>query len=147
MNGIRAPLLLLAVFSLSAVAGTVPDEATGSARHTAECVAALKVSTEDLAVQVKAGHEDLRSTLLARLEQGAAFLGNAYLEGNRDEAQARALLATAVDAQKTLSANALAARQDACSQEGGQLLAQASGFSRAVVSQVARRRMNKLLEP
>lgn len=96
--------------------------------------------------RLKPGHEELRQ-LLARLEQGRAFVGDSFLAGNRNEEQAKALLAAAADAQKSLSPDALAARQLACSNEGAKLLANASAFSRAVVSKLAKNRMNKLLEP
>jgi hypothetical protein len=107
----------------------------------------LKVDAEDLAAKIRAGREELRPTLLARLEQGAAFIGKSYLDGNRDEDQAKAMLAAAVEAQKSLPATALAARQTACSSEGAQMLKDASGFGRAVVVWVAKKRMDKMLLP
>lgn len=115
--------------------------------HTAECVAALDVNTAALARQVKAGQDELRPLLLDRLKSGAAFVGAAYLRGERDEARAKALLKDALEAQKTLPEPALAARQLACAEEGGRLLAQASFLEREVVSLFAQRRLRKLLRP
>lgn len=130
----------------SPTSAAVPDPVAGEL-HTAECVAALEVSTVELASRVKAGHEDLKLLLADRLEFGAALIGDAYLRGDRDEARSQALLATALDAQKTLSAEALSSRQMACADEARQVLAESNFISRAVVSRLAKKRMNKLLGP
>ena len=74
-----------------------------------------------------------------------AFVGDAYLQGTRDEARARALANDALEAQKSLSKEELAARQTRCADEGGKLLEESNGLERAVVRQVAKRRMAKLL--
>jgi hypothetical protein len=114
--------------------------------HTAQCVAALKVNTDDLAAQVKAGRADLRPLLLDRLKSGVAFIGDSYLQGERDEKRAKRFLDAALEAQKTLPRPELAARQLACAFEGARLLADANLISRAVVSHLAEKRMKKLLE-
>lgn len=112
----------------------------------AQCVAALDVQTETLAGQVKAGRQDLRSLLRARLKAGAALIGQAYLDGERDEARSQALLGQAREQQRTLPAAELQARQNRCAADGDKLLAAADPLSRAVVGKVADRRMKKLLE-
>lgn len=126
----------------SMAAAPVP---TARELHTSECVAALEVSTDELAKQVKAGHQELRPVLASRLEFGAAFIGDSYLRGERDEARSQALLASALEAQKTLSASELLSRQDLCAGEGRQLLSDSNVVSRAVVSNLAKKRMSKLL--
>lgn len=131
---------LLALRALAAADGPSQREL-----QTARCVAALEVNTEDLAAQVKAGRADLRPVLLDRLKFGAAFIGDAYLRGERDEARAKGLLDAALEAQKALPKPELVARQARCAQEGAQLLANADFISRAVVSHLANRRMKKLL--
>jgi hypothetical protein len=113
---------------------------------TARCVAALEVNTEDLAAQVKAGRADLRPVLLERLKYGAAFIGDSYLRGERDEARAKGLLETALAAQKNMPEPELTARQARCAEVGAQLLANADFISRAVVSQLANKRLKKLLD-
>ncbi len=113
--------------------------------HTSECVAALEVSTDELAKQVKAGHQELRPVLASRLEFGAALIGDSYLRGERHEARSQALLASALEAQKALSASELFSRQDLCAGEGQTMLANSNVVSRAVVSTLAKKRMNKLL--
>jgi hypothetical protein len=114
--------------------------------HTAQCVAALDANTGELAVQVKAGNVELQPLLLNRLQYGAAFIGESYLGGERDEARAKALLNAALEAQQALPAPELAARVTTCAQEGAQLLARADVVSRAIVARVAQKRMRKLLE-
>jgi hypothetical protein len=114
-------------------------------QHTAECVAALDLGTQELAGQVKAGRQDLKPLLLDRLKSGAAFIGAAYRGGERDEARSKALLKDALDAQKTLSKPVLEARQVSCAEEGTRLLEQAGFLEREVVDRFAERRLNKLL--
>jgi hypothetical protein len=109
------------------------------------CVAALDLSTRELAEQVKGGRDDLRPVLLTRLTSGAALIGAAYLAGDRDEGRSSALLDSALDAQKALPESELAARQVLCEGEGARLLAGANALERAVVSRVAARRMKRLL--
>lgn len=109
------------------------------------CVAALDLSTRKLAEQVKGGRDDLRPLLFTRLKSGAAFIGESYLGGERDEARSRALLDTALEAQKAIPESELAARQASCEGEGARLLAGANVLERAVVGLVATRRMKRLL--
>lgn len=139
-------LLLAVVGQLSLPALAAGSDPTEHELHTAQCVAALEAHTDELAVQVKAGQAELQARLLDELRAGAAFIGDAYLQGERDEARAKGFLNAALEAQKSLPKAELAARQTRCAQEGAQLLANADVISRAVVNRVAQRRMKKLLE-
>jgi len=67
-------------------------------------------------------------------------------QGERDEARAKGLLNSALEAQKALPARKLSARQSECAMEGARLLAKADVLGRAVVSHLAERRMKRLLE-
>ena len=139
--------LLLALVGLLALGATAAStDPTAHELHTAQCVAALGANTEELAVQIKTGKADLKPLLLDRLKNGAAFIGDAYLQGERDEARAKGLLNAALEAQKALPKDELSARQTRCAEEGAQLLANADFISRAVVSRVAQKRMKKLLD-
>lgn len=141
-------LTLPLVFALSLPGSALAEGgARPSARdlHAAECVAALDAHTHTLADQVKAGQETLRTLLMDRLVAGAAFVGDAYLHGDSDEAGARALAEQAREAQKQLSPAALRARQNACADEGAKLYADGNGLQKAVVKRVAKRRMDRLL--
>ena len=144
--------LLLVLLAWAAVAGAASAQSARSAPPSArewadaQCVAALDAQTDALARQVKAGQADLRGLLRARLKAGAAFIGRAWLEGQRDEAGSQALLGKAREAQRSLPAAELAQRQTRCAAEGERLLAEANAFNRAVVSKLADRRMKRLLE-
>ena len=145
--------MLKNIFSFAALivgalgAHAAPADPPPSARelHAAQCVAALQVNTQSLAAQVKAGKEEFKPLLLARLEAGTAFIGDAYLHGDQDEARARALANDALEAQKSLTDAQLAARQVACATEGAKLLADGNGLERLVVKRLAKKRMDKLL--
>ena len=141
----RCFALLAAVTCLNAWAG--PAQApTPHELYTARCVAALDVNANELAAQVKAGKAELRPLLLARLRAGGAFVGESFLQGERDESRARSLLHQAEEAQKALPKAELAARQLQCAREGEKILADADVVSRSVVKRLAERRMKKLLE-
>ena len=83
--------LLLVLLAWAAVAGAASAQSARSAPTSArewadaQCVAALDAQTEALAQQVKAGQADLKGLLRARLKAGAAFIGRAWLDGERDE--------------------------------------------------------------
>ena len=113
--------------------------------HTVECVAALEVRSDELAKQVKAGRAELRAPLLATLDAGAAFIGNAYLQGDRDEVRLQSRLRVALEAQRALPEADLAARQGTCGEEGRRLLSEANFIGRAVVSRLVERRLQKVL--
>jgi hypothetical protein len=141
----RCFALLAAVTTLNAWAG--PAQApTPHELYTARCVAALDVNANELAAQVKAGKAELKPLLLARLRAGGAFVGESFLQGERDESRARKLLHQAEEAQKALPKAELAARQQQCAREGEKILADADALSRSVVKRLAERRMKKLLE-
>jgi hypothetical protein len=141
------PLLFGVVLALvgSAIRAAPAEAATARELHSAQCVAALEVSTESLAQQVRAGHDEARAELQTRLEAGTAFVGDAYLHGTTDERHARALANDALESQKRLSAAELAALQEACAAEGARMLATSNGLERSVVKHLAKKRMDKLL--
>jgi hypothetical protein len=133
-------LPLLTMAPLAAAADASPREL-----HAAECVAALDRSTQDLAQQVKAGQAAMKRMLQDRLLAGAAFIGDSYLRGNRDEDRSRALADEAERAQRKLPARELAARQSACADEGAKLYADGNGVQKAVLRRLAKKRMQRLL--
>ena len=138
--------LALALLSISGLSLAAPaSEPSPHDLHAAQCVAALEANTQDLAQQVKSGKEASRPVLLDRLVSGTAFVGDVYLHGNSDEKQARELANKALEAQKALPAHELAARQDACADEGAKLYASSNGLQQAVVKRLAKKRMDKLL--
>jgi hypothetical protein len=143
MKFVRAHAFCIVLLPLATLAG--PPAPSERELHAAACVAALEANTDALVKQVKAGREDLRPLLQERMQAGVAFIGTAYLRGERDKARAQALLTDAREAQKALPAAELAARQDACAAEGSQLLASANFIERLVVWRLTGNRMKKVL--
>ena len=140
-----ARILMVLAVSSHVIANAAPDARISRARHSADCVAALRTDTDNLARQINAGRQEFRSVLLAHLEEGAAFIGDSYLGGNRDETQSKAMLDAATEAQKFLTPQELSSLQLGCSKEGGQLLAATNAINRVVIKRVAKNRMDKLL--
>ena len=111
----------------------------------ASCVAALEQQAEALARRVKAGEAGQTELLRERLRAAATFVGQAYLDGERNEDRAKAVLQQARQAQEQLTPGELAARQEACAARGSRLLAETNVLGRMVVHRVAERRLKKLL--
>lgn len=111
----------------------------------AQCVAVLKLQSDDLAGQVKAGNEGRKPELLQVLRQGAAFVGDAWLDGTRNEDQAKAKLDQAEEqVRKMEPAKARALRQQ-CGTEADSMIRQAPGWQRKVIDRFAQSRMDKML--
>lgn len=144
----RASLRIALVTVLSvAPACPVTASTTGGERElrTAECVAALDARADELVRQLKSGNSESRPVLLTTLNAGAAFIGLAYLQGERDEARSQAQLIAAKETQKALSTAELTERQASCALEGTRLLADINGLGRLVIVRLVDRRMQKLL--
>jgi hypothetical protein len=145
-----APMKTFAI-ALALVPGLPLAQATAVAAptardlHSARCVAALDVQTRDLARGVKAGDASLRGVLEERLLYGAAFVGDAYLNGASDEQQAKALRDQAIEAQKSLPPPQLAGLRAACASEGAKLYESANALQQAVVKRLAKKRLDRLL--
>ena len=145
-SGSRCPSLLLALcLAATGARAAESGEATPRELRTAECIAALEIKSEELARQLKAGQTEQRALLQTTLDAAAAFIGHAYLQGDRDQERLETLKNSALQTQKALSATELAARQTACAQEGARLLLQADVISHFVLSRLAARQMKRLL--
>jgi hypothetical protein len=138
-------LTLLTIACLLLALATQAAEPSPRDLHVARCVAALDSNTQELAGQVRAGQQTPRRMLEDRLVAGAAFIGDSYLHGQRDEQRAKELADRETEAQKQLPAAELAARQDACASEGAKLFAAGNSLQRAVVHRLAKKRMERLL--
>lgn len=138
-------LTFSAALLLSATALAQPAQPAAQSDN-AQCVAALKLQSDDLASQVKAGDEARKPELLQVLRQGAAFVGDAWLDGTRNEDQAKARLDQAEDQVRKLEpAKARALRQQ-CGTEADTLIREAPGWQRKVIDRFAQSRMDKLLQ-
>ncbi len=121
--------------------------AGGATDETAECIAAMQGHADELARQVRAGDTSLEPALRAELERAAALIGRAYLDGHHDEAEARARLKQAQEAQATLSEPGRVSLHAACVKKADAELESASGLQRFVVTRIAQARLNRMLRP
>ena len=164
---LAAGMLALVCMQHAACAGetapvAAPTPVTAQAWARTQCVAALDAKSEAIAGRIKAGRSTagriqaepvqteqtgLENDLRTVLRVGAAFIGQAYLDGERDEQKSKALLDQARQDQEKLPATELAARQADCARQGARLLADSNPLSRIVVSRVADKRMKKMLGP
>jgi hypothetical protein len=113
-------------------------------RRAASCVVVMERDALQLAARYQAGERGVKPRLVKLTENGFAFVGRAYLRGLR-EAEANRLKAEAAVAQKTLAPDELEQLSSSCQAEGAQLYADANGIERALVSNRAKARVDKLL--
>jgi hypothetical protein len=128
-------LLLVANAYCGTAAGPDP-------RHSADCVAALKVRATALEDQLRAGQQDAEPQLQAVLEHGFAFIGSAYLQGV-SKGEGNELLAEA-QAQQSQAPTDLVDRQVACDAEGARLLEEAGPLAQGLATRAARKRIERL---
>ena len=119
------------------MAGPTPERA-------AACVAALKVRADMLAQRLQSGDANVQPELTRLIEHGYAFIGDAYLNGHRDEKAAKARLKAAQEAQAGLSEAELTQRQGGCQAEAMKMLSETGSFNRMLIASAARARIAKL---
>lgn len=119
-------------------------DAGPSPQRAALCVAALKARADTLAARLDPAQPQIEAELTRVVEHGYAFIGDAYLNGLRDKEKAEALLKAAEQAQTTLPPAQMAQRQAACQIEAQKLLAEAGSIGRMIVSQAAKKRVERL---
>lgn len=121
----------------ASTAGPTPERA-------ASCVAALKVRADALTLRFQAGDAKVQPELAKMLEYGYVFIGDAYLNGHRDEKAAKARLKAAQEAQSALPEAQLKQRQVECQAEATKMLAETAAFNRMLITNAARARIAKL---
>lgn len=139
-----ASKLFLALSSaLLLAAGTAGARAADTDKL--QCVAALRLHSNDLAGQVRAGNEARKPELLQVLRQGGAFVGEAWLDGIGDEDAAKARLAQAETEVRALGPTRAGALRQQCAAQADSLIEHAPGWQRRVIDRFAQSRMDKLL--
>lgn len=113
-------------------------------RRAASCVVVIERDALQLAGRYKAGDRAVKPSLVKLTEKGFAFIGRAYLRGLRED-EANRLKADASVEQKAMPADELEQLSGSCQAEGAQLYGDANGFERALVSNRAKARVDKLL--
>lgn len=121
--------------------------ASAAVDPTAQCIAVMQSRADEFARQVRAGDASQEPPLRAELERAAALIGRAYLDGLHDEAEARARLKQAQDAQAALSDSERATLHAACVKKADAELESASFLQRFIVSRIAQARLNRLIAP
>jgi hypothetical protein len=135
------------MFLAGAVALALAAPVRASEAEPVRCVAALKLHSNDLAQQVKAGDAARRPELLQVLREGAAFIGQAYLQhGLGEEDDAKAELAQAEAGVRALPPAQAVALRSQCSVRAEALIKGAAGWQRMVIDRFAQARMDKLLQ-
>jgi len=112
---------------------------------TANCIAVMEVTADDLAHQVKVGDKARESELRIELVRAAALVGRVYFDGMRDEQAAKASLSAARERQKTWDAARRNGVHGACLKRADAELASASRTERFIVGRVAEGRMRRML--
>ena len=136
-------VLLVAAASWQAVRAA--PEADAAYDDTANCIAVMEASADELARQVKAGDATREPVLRTELRRGAALIGRTYLDGLHDEHEARARLEAARERQKTWDEARRRNVRNACVRRADAELAAASGVERVVVDRVAERKLQRML--
>lgn len=141
-----APLLPLLLGSAPAHAQAPDDTKLPAYKHASACVAVLKREALLLTARYKAGHTETRPEIVKLTELGFTFIGTAYKSGLRNPL-ADQLLDEAEQAQKHASPEALRQLLGECQGEGARLLREANFLERALLSNRASARVDKMLAP
>jgi len=113
---------------------------------TANCIAVMEVTADELARQIKAGDKDREPALRTELVRAAALVGRVYFDGMHDEHAARARLNEARERQKAWDDARRNRVHGVCLQRADTELAGASGAERLVIDKVAEVRMRRMLK-
>ena len=135
--GLLLPVVLLAAPAQGILAATHEE--------IANCIAVMQTQAEDLARLVKAGDQAQTPALRTELERAAALVGRTYLDGERDQAQAKAKLKEAQDAQATWSDEQKSSLHESCVKLADGYLASANGTERFIVRRAAQARLQRML--
>lgn len=140
-----ATLLLALLASPASRAETSWATASPAQREVSLCAAALDDQARALARQAGDGDATARNRLREVLRAGAAWLGRAWRDGERDEEQAHAWMDEAREQLHGWSAARQASHGATCLREGQALWNAASGLERMLLGRVVERRQQRLL--
>jgi hypothetical protein len=130
----------------AATAPTSWATATPAQREVSLCAAALDDQARALARQAGDGDTAAEGRLRLVLRAGAAWLGRAWRDGERDEDQAHALMDEAREHLHTWSATRQSSHGTACLRDGQALWNAASSLERLLLGRVVERRQQRLLD-
>jgi hypothetical protein len=141
----RWPVVFAA--ALLSSAPWIPAHAAGEAGHedTANCIAVMQTSADDLARQVKAGDKAQEPALRTELVRAAALIGRSYLNGLHSSNEAKARLKAAQERQSAWDDAQKATVHRACLKRADAELASASGLHRYIVERFAQAKLKSML--
>lgn len=116
-----------------------------SSEETATCIAVMQHQADAWAQQVRRGDRALEPTLLAELERAAALMGRSYLDGARDEAEAKARLKAAQEAQASWPAERHLRQRLVCDGHADAEIARAGWAQKLLIRKMARSRLKRML--
>lgn len=143
MRTLHRRIALLSCLALPVLAQ--PEALSGE--ETATCIAVMQHQAEAWAQQVRQGDRALEPTLLAELERAAALMGRSYLDGTRDEAEAKARLKAAQEAQANWPAERRLRQRLVCDSHADAEIARAGFAQKLLIQKVARSRLKRMLAP
>lgn len=128
---------------LALPAGAQPEHLSNE--ETATCIAVMQHQAEAWAQQVRQGDRALEPTLLAELERAAALMGRSYLDGARDEAEAKARLKAAQEAQAAWPEERRLRQRLVCDGHADAEIARAGWAQKLLIQKMARSRLKRML--
>jgi hypothetical protein len=149
----RSPLERLRGASIAAMAvlagwlcGT-PAQAANETKleETANCIALMQTTADDLARQIKAGDRAREPALRTELTLAGALIARTYLEGLRDGNEAKARLRAAHERQAGWEPERKRSVHQACRTRADTQLARASTLERFAAARFAESRLKRML--
>jgi len=138
-------------FAAALSTGLLPTAARaasdGKLEETANCVALMQTTADDLARQIKAGDKAREPALRTELKLAGALIARTYLEGLRDGNDAKARLKAAHERQAGWDAERKQSVHQACLKRADAQLASASAPERYAAARFAEVRFKRMLEP
>ena len=137
----------LLVLALSMCLAWLPAHATGETTYddTADCIALMQTSADELARQIKAGDKAREPALRTELKRAGILIGRTYLDGLHDSAEAKARLKAAHERQATWDEERKKRVYQACVKRADAEFAAASGPERFIVERYAQARLEHML--
>jgi hypothetical protein len=113
--------------------------------ETANCIALMQTTADDLARQIKAGNKTREPALRTELTLAGALIARTYLEGLRDGNEAKARLRAAHERQAGWDAERKRSLHQSCLKRADAQLATASAPERFAASRFAESRLKRML--
>jgi hypothetical protein len=141
----RASIALM--FALSICVLCAPAQAANEPRleETANCIALMQTTADDLARRIKAGDRAREPALRTELTRAGALIARTYLEGLRNGDEAKARLQAAQARQANWEPARKQSVHQACLKRADAQLATASAPERFAASRFAESRLKRML--